>query len=80
MWSRKRCPLIKLRLAAVMDERILARTAGREGLREAIRTPLVWSEKARRPYEISELPGIFSQATGVDVHDIMKHWLDPITP
>jgi predicted metalloprotease with PDZ domain len=65
-------------MAAEMDDRM--RTGGTKSLRDALRSLLVWSETNRRPYQIEELPGIFSEATGVDVHDIMDRWLKPLAP
>lgn len=65
-------------MAAEMDARIRERTAGKMGLRDALRGLLAWSAKNQRAFRIEELPAIFAEATGVDTRDILDRWLRPL--
>ena len=65
-------------MAAEMDARIREKTKGAKRLRDALRHLLAWSAKHQRGFEIRELPGIFEEATGVDVRDILQKWLGPM--
>lgn len=64
-------------MAAEMDDRIRDKTKGDKSLRDALRALLVWSEKNHRAFELEEMMQIFSEATGVDVRDILKRWQEP---
>jgi predicted metalloprotease with PDZ domain len=65
-------------MAAAIDDRIRKTTEGRRRLRDALRYLVSWSEASGRAFEIEELPGIFEQATGVDVRDLFELWLKPL--
>jgi len=65
-------------MAAEMDDRIRARTRQKQSLRDALRSLLDSSEKNRRAFRVHELPGIFRNATGMDVSEILDRWLKPI--
>jgi predicted metalloprotease with PDZ domain len=58
-------------MAAEMDDRIRASTGGTRSLRDALRQLL----KTPQPFRIEELPAVFRDATGVDVHDILDRWM-----
>jgi predicted metalloprotease with PDZ domain len=62
-------------MAAEMDDRIQAQTEGRESLRDAFHALLVWSAKNQRALQVEEMTSIISESTGVDVHDIVAHWM-----
>lgn len=62
-------------MAAEMDDRIRLRSQGRESLRDAMRAIVLRIQKEQRPFKIDELAPVFQQATGVDVGDILQHWL-----
>lgn len=64
-------------MAAEMDQLIRGRTAGTARLRDALRHLMGWSRRARRAFRVEELPAIFSEATGVDVQDVLEKWLQP---
>jgi predicted metalloprotease with PDZ domain len=65
-------------MAAEMDERIRAKTNGEKSLRDALRALLAWSETNHRAFQLEEMMQIFTQATGVDVRDILKRWQEPL--
>jgi predicted metalloprotease with PDZ domain len=65
-------------MAAEMDDRIKAQTAGRKSLRDALRWLLRWSESNHRPFATADLPRYFATATGVDVADILERWQEPL--
>jgi predicted metalloprotease with PDZ domain len=64
-------------MAAEMDDRIRARTNGEKSLRDALRALLSWSESNHRAFQLEEMMQMFTQATGVDVRDILKRWQEP---
>ncbi|MGH9672429.1 MAG: hypothetical protein ACRD44_04560 [Bryobacteraceae bacterium] len=64
-------------MAAEMDARIRERTGGRMRLREALRHLVAWSARNRRAFRMDELPRLLSEATGVDVRDILDQWSAP---
>jgi len=66
-------------MAAEMDERIRSKTHGEKSLREALRTLLAWSNTNQRPFRLEEMMQMFSEGTGVDVHDILKRWQEPLS-
>jgi predicted metalloprotease with PDZ domain len=66
-------------MAAEMDDRIRAKTNGEKSLRDALRALLAWSEKNHRAFQLEEMMQVFTQATGVDVRDILKRWQEPPT-
>ena len=64
-------------MAAEMDERIREKTNGKKNLREALQALLAWCHKNNRAFQLEEMMGIFTDATSVDVRDILKHWQEP---
>jgi predicted metalloprotease with PDZ domain len=64
-------------MAAGMDDRIRAKTNGEKSLRDALRALLAWSENNHRAFQLEEMMQVFTQATGVDVRDILKRWQEP---
>ena len=64
-------------MAAQMDDRIRKQSQGKKDLRDALRAVLLQTQEKHRPFKIEELAPLFHQATGVDVSDIFKHWLQP---
>ena len=62
-------------MAAEMDERIQAQTGGKKNLRDAFRALLAWSDKNQRALQVEEMTGIVSESTGVNVQDIVAHWM-----
>lgn len=64
-------------MAAEMDDRITTRSAGRKSLKDALRHLVAWSARERRAFEVSDLPRLFQEATGVDTSDILERWLRP---
>jgi len=65
-------------MAAEMDDRIRSRTDGKKSLRDALRWLLRWSAQNRKPFEVEDLPRYFATATGVDVSDILRRWIEPL--
>jgi len=63
-------------MAAEMDDRIQAQTGGKKSLREGFRALLAWSGKNQRALQVKEITRIISEATGVDVHDIVARWME----
>ena len=67
-------------MAAQMDDRIRKQSQGKKDLRDALRAVLLQTQEEHRPFKIEELAPLFHQATGVDVSEIFKHWLQPPEP
>jgi predicted metalloprotease with PDZ domain len=65
-------------MAAEMDDRIRAQSGGQKSLRDALRWLLGWSARNRQPFATDDLPRYFATATGVDIHDILEHWMKPL--
>jgi predicted metalloprotease with PDZ domain len=65
-------------MAAEIDEHIRKASGGEKSLKDALRHLVDWSLRTRRPFEIAELPVLFSMATGVDTRAIMERWLKPL--
>ena len=63
-------------MAAEMDDRIQAQTKGGKCLRDAFRALVAWSAKNQRALQVEEMSTIISDSTGVDVHDIVAHWME----
>ena len=63
-------------MAAEMDDRIRLRSQGKRSLRDALRAIVLYVQKEQRPFNIDELAPVFQHATGVDVSDILQHWLE----
>jgi predicted metalloprotease with PDZ domain len=63
-------------MAAEMDDRIQAQTKGGKSLRGAFRALVAWSAKNQRALQVEEMSTIISDSTGVDVHDIVAHWME----
>ena len=64
-------------MAAEMDKFLHERTAGKKRLRDALRHLVEWSQQNKPAFRIEEIPAIFSQATQVNVGDILERWLRP---
>jgi len=64
-------------MAAEMDDRIRSKTQGKKSLRDGLRALLSWSARNQRPFEIQEMSTLLSDATGVNVHDILDRWMAP---
>jgi predicted metalloprotease with PDZ domain len=64
-------------MAAEMDDRIRLRSHGEKSLRDALRAIVLRTQNEQKPFKIDELTPVFQQATGVDVSDILRHWLQP---
>jgi len=64
-------------MAAQMDDRIRQQSQGKKDLRDALRAVLLQTQKEQRPFKIEELAPLFQQATGVDISEILQHWLQP---
>src|ERR1700730_6518897 len=64
-------------MAAEMDERIREKTNGKKNLREALQALLAWCHKNNRAFQLEEMMKIFTDATSVDVRDILNHWQEP---
>jgi predicted metalloprotease with PDZ domain len=62
-------------MAAEMDDRIQAQTGGKKSLRDGFRALLAWSAVNQRALQVEEMTRIISESTGVDVHDIVAHWM-----
>jgi predicted metalloprotease with PDZ domain len=63
-------------MAAEMDDRIQAQTSAKKSLRDAFRALLIWNSKNQRALQVEEMARIISESTGVDVHDIVAHWME----
>jgi predicted metalloprotease with PDZ domain len=64
-------------MASEMDDRIRRQSQGKKDLRDALRALLLRTQQEQRPFKIEELAPMFQQATGVDLGDILQHWLQP---
>jgi predicted metalloprotease with PDZ domain len=64
-------------LAAALDARIGERSAGKRGLRDALRYLVAHTARTGQAFQIAELPALFRAATGVDTADIWARWLGP---
>jgi len=64
-------------MALDLDEKIRKKSAGKKRFRDVMRFLMTWSERERRPFKVAEIPGIVSEATGVDVHDVIDRWMKP---
>jgi predicted metalloprotease with PDZ domain len=62
-------------MGAEMDDRIQAQTGDKKSLRDTFRALLAWSATNQRALQIEEMTQIISESTGVDVHDIVVHWM-----
>ena len=62
-------------MAAEMDEKIRAASGGTKSLKDGLRALL----KAPQPFQPGDLPGIFRNATGVDVREILERWMKETT-
>ena len=66
-------------MAAEMDERIRTESAGKKSLRDALQALLAWSAANHRAFQTEEMMAVFFTATGVDVRDILKRWMNPLS-
>ncbi len=64
-------------LADELDQKIRAGSAGRLRFRDAARGLVAWSAEHGRAFGVSELPGIFEEAAGVDTREVWGRWLAP---
>jgi predicted metalloprotease with PDZ domain len=64
-------------MAAAIDDRIKAST-GTKSLRDALRYLVAWTTREQRAFTLDELPGLFREATGVDVRAVVDEWLRPL--
>jgi predicted metalloprotease with PDZ domain len=62
-------------MAAEMDDRIQTQTGGKKSLRDGFRALLAWSAINQHALQVDEMTRIISESTGVDVHDIVAHWM-----
>lgn len=60
-------------MAYEMDEWIRKRSGGKKSFRDGLRSLM-----GKRGYDVEELPGLFLEATGVDVRAVMDRWLGPV--
>ncbi|MBK9064625.1 MAG: hypothetical protein IPL89_15745 [Acidobacteria bacterium] len=58
-------------MAAEMDDKIRAASGGAKSLKDGLRALL----RAPHPFRTEDLPVIFQSATGVDVREILEHWM-----
>ncbi|MEW6321863.1 MAG: hypothetical protein AB1635_12365 [Acidobacteriota bacterium] len=66
-------------MAAAIDERIQAATAGTRSLRDALRFLVAWTAREGRGFrDADELAGLIREATGVDVSGVIASWLGPL--
>jgi predicted metalloprotease with PDZ domain len=65
-------------MAAAMDDRIQQQSKAGRSLRDALRYLVSWTSRERRAFAIEELPALIQQATGVDVREVMEHWMQPL--
>ena len=65
-------------MAAAIDERIQSATEGAKSLRDALRYLVAWTAREKRAFTLDELPGLFREATGVDVRTVVDAWLQPL--
>ena len=61
-------------MAVEMDALIRARSGGTRSLRDALRAVVAWSEKAQRPFTLTELWATCREATGVEVTPVYERW------
>ncbi len=64
-------------MAAEMDDRIQAQTAGKKSMRDAFRALLAWSATNQRAIQVDEMTRVISDSSGVDVRDIFERWMKP---
>ncbi len=65
-------------MAAAVDDLIQRDTGGARSLRDALRFLVAWTTRERRAFAIDELPGLITQATGVDTRAAIDEWLRPL--
>lgn len=66
-------------LANDLDNYIREKTNNKKSLRNALLYLYNWSQREKKAFTIEEMPGIFKQATGVNVNVIFDKWMKPIT-
>jgi len=64
-------------MANELDNYIRQKTNNKKSLRNALIYLLNWSQRNKRAFTIEELPGIFQQATGVNVKLVFDKWMKP---
>ncbi len=65
-------------LAAAIDDRIRAETAGRKDLRDVFRALVARQARTGRPFGVEELPLLIGETTGVDVSTLYRDALGPL--
>lgn len=65
-------------MAAEIDDRIQTQTQGKKSLRDGFRALLAWSAQNQRAFQVEEMAAILTQSTGVDIHDIVERWMQPL--
>lgn len=66
-------------LANDLDDRIRQKTNNKKSLRDALLYLYNWSQREKRGFTIEEMPGIFRQATGVNVKAVFDKWMKPVS-
>ncbi len=64
-------------MAAEIDDQIRRQTQGKKSLSDALRALIAQTQKEQRPFKIEELAPVFQNATGVDVRDTLRRWMQP---
>jgi predicted metalloprotease with PDZ domain len=62
-------------MAMELDELIREKSGRKKRFRDAMRYLTIWCRRERRPFKIAELPGLFKDATDVDVASVLGRWL-----
>jgi len=62
-------------MAAEIDDQIRGQTQGKKSLSDALRALIAQTQKEQRPFRIEELAPVFQNATGVDVSDTLRRWM-----
>lgn len=65
-------------MAAEIDERIERATAGRQGLRDALRGILAEATRTKLPLNANDLARLVRETTGVAVTDAVDRWMAPL--
>jgi len=64
-------------MALELDQRIQESSAGKKRFRNVMRFFMTWSERERRPFKVAEISSIVTEATGVEVSDVIDRWMRP---
>lgn len=66
-------------MANDLDNYISEKSNHKKSLRDALIYLYNWSLREKRGFTFNELPGIFQQATGVNVKPVFDEWIKPTT-